>query len=197
MFLFLSLFYLLFQFIFFLAKQIVEENPDNKIALEHLQKCQEKLEGEIKLQSDQLGKIDPIKESIRLMALDDDELEDWIKHFKVLDKNRESKVTYDTILSYYGLPNTDVIKEIFLSVDAFTTTPPISLSSKKKNSVDSDTLYVEFGDYMRAISTYCFFGKDELLRFHFLFGDKEKKGYLTQKEFHELIELINVYDKKR
>lgn len=132
-----------------------------------------------------------------MMALDDDEFEQWIKHFKLLDTKRASKITFDTVLKFYGLPNTDLIRQIFDTVDAFTYPGKAQAHDQNQNHFSSDELLLEFGDYMRAVSTYCFFGKEEILRFHFLYGDKDKKGYLTQPEFCQLIESINIYDKKR
>lgn len=56
---------------------------------------------------------------------------------------------------------------------------------------------VEFGDFVRCVGTYCFFGKQELLRFMFVFADKDMKGSITHAQFVTLLNTLNPFDKQR
>jgi len=56
---------------------------------------------------------------------------------------------------------------------------------------------IEFGDFMRAVGTYCMFGRDEVLRFLFTFTDKLSEGTITHKEFINLCNIVNPFDKKK
>ena len=78
------------------------------------------------------------------------------------------------------MPPTDFNRQVFLSVDA----------------VD-EIGFIEFGDFLRAIGTYCFFGKEEIIRFIYVFVDRERKGYCLFGIFKEFIDKLHPYDKMR
>lgn len=50
---------------------------------------------------------------------------------------------------------------------------------------------VDFDDYVRIISTYCMFTKDEILRFCFRCFDHDDSGTIDEKEFCELCKVVN------
>ena len=50
---------------------------------------------------------------------------------------------------------------------------------------DGETL--DFGEFVSAIATYCFFEIPELLKFAFFVFDRKKKGFVTQEEFRLFI----------
>jgi hypothetical protein len=50
---------------------------------------------------------------------------------------------------------------------------------------------------MRAIGTYCFFGKEEIIKFIYVFIDHERKGYCFFHKFTDFIENLHPYEKLR
>jgi hypothetical protein len=90
---------------------------------------------------------DPLSAATELMALDEADMELWIACFERWDKERNGKLNFDQIFEILDVPSTNIAKEIFLSVDAM-----------DKNG------HMEFGDFVRSVGTYCFFGKEEILR---------------------------------
>ena len=89
-------------------------------------------------------------------------------------------VTFDQIFEYFEETPTLYAREVFLSLDG----------------VDEYGT-VEFGDFVRCVGTYCFFGKQELLRFMFVFADKDMKGSITHAQFVTLLNTLNPFDKQR
>jgi hypothetical protein len=55
---------------------------------------------------------------------------------------------------------------------------------------------IEFGDFLRCVGTFCLFGKVEILKFLFVYADKEKEGHLLHEQFIQLVNTVNPYDKK-
>ena len=50
---------------------------------------------------------------------------------------------------------------------------------------------IEFDEYVRVLSTYCMFSKDEILRFCFDCFDVDGSGTIDEKEFVELCKTVN------
>lgn len=122
----------------------------------------------------------PLAVAIELMALDDQDMELWIECFERWDKDRQGKLTLEQIFEILDMVATPTAKEVFISLDA----------------VDENG-YVEFGDFVRAVGTYCFFGKEEVLKFLYTYVDFARKNAITFKQFQELVHTINPYDKLR
>ena len=55
--------------------------------------------------------------------------------------------------------------------------------------VDPDT--IDFGEFVAAICTYCFFEIPEILKFCFFVFDREKNGFVPQSEFRLLIDALH------
>lgn len=65
------------------------------------------------------------------------------------------------------------------------------------DAVSSFNNTIEFGDFLRAVSTFCFYGKDELLRSMFVFADKNKRGKISHAHFVDLLNVLHPFDKTR
>lgn len=122
----------------------------------------------------------PIKVAVELMALDENDLELWLACFEKFDISHRGKLTLQEIFEYLNLVLTDIGKEIFNTVDAF----------------DHHEL-IEFGDFLRAIGTFCFFGTDEIIRFLYVYLDKARKGMVAFDQFEKFIHMLHPYDKIR
>ena len=91
---------------------------------------------------------DPVKYAVDLMALDELELQKWMRVYEKIDTSKRGKVTLEQIFTFFDdYPITDIHKEVFESLD----------------SVDEEGL-VEFGDFLRSCAVFCMFGQEELLR---------------------------------
>ena len=122
----------------------------------------------------------PLAVAIDLMALDDEDMELWIECFERWDKERNGKLTIENIFEILDMVATPTAKEVFVSVDAI-----------------DENGFIEFGDFVRAVGTYCFFGKEEILKFLYTYVDFARKNAITFKQFQELVHTINPYEKLR
>jgi hypothetical protein len=83
------------------------------------------------------------------------------------------------IAMYIEETSSTYLEHIFKSVDAF-----------------NEFQEIEFGDFMRAVSTYCFFGKQEILQFLYTFIGKTIEGKIIHEEFISLLNILHPYDKR-
>lgn len=124
--------------------------------------------------------MNPLQYAIELMALSQSDLKKFMNLFERLDKERKARISLDDIFEWLEMPPTDFAKHVFRSVDA----------------LDAEGL-LEFGDFLRSIAIFCFFGKKEILRFLYTFGDTSGSGSMTHQDFVKLLNTIHPYDKRR
>lgn len=129
------------------VRDMIKAEPQNRNIRDLLKRLNEKLEACYKRQEDAIV-TNPLQAAIELMALTEDEVMEFMKVFEKIDKDQKGKVTTMDIFEYFKMPPTPLAREIFVSLD----------------SLDENG-FVEFGDFVRTIGTYCFFGKDEILRY--------------------------------
>lgn len=131
---------------------------------------------------------DPLKWAIDLMALDASDLDMWVQCYQKLDTSKhadsavpleEGLVTMDNIFSFLEETPLGPSKEIFYSMDAV-----------------NDEGHIEFGDFVRAVGSYCFFGEIEVCKFLYVYADKAKEGHIIHEQFIKLINDLNPFDKK-
>ena len=159
-------------------KILAKENPNDQ----NLKSLVGRLKGRLEqaLEKEKAAEIkDPLQYSIDLMALDVADLEKWMLCYQEIDTEKVGVISLDQIFMYLEETPTGTAKEIFIGSD----------------SLDQEG-NVEFGDFVRSIGTYCFFGDEEILRFIFVYADKEKDGQITHEQFIALLNVINPYDKK-
>jgi Ca2+-binding EF-hand superfamily protein len=161
------------------TRELYISNPQDKNLASLLDRHKQKLE-EHYLEEQKQNVTNPITAAIDLMVLSPQDLNNWANVFESIDENKEGFLDINQIFSFLEETPTDTSIEIFRYVDAF----------------DEDE-QIEFGDFMRAIGTYCMFGKDELLRFLFTYMDKLSEGTITHAQFINLINIVNPFDKKR
>ena len=91
----------------------------------------------------------PLMPAVELMSLNSAELEKWLIVFRDFDVAKEGGLQLSYIFEKLEETPTSFNKSIFLNMDA----------------VDPETGLIECGDFMRVIATYCFFGKQEVLKY--------------------------------
>ena len=132
----------------------------------------------------------PINKAIDLMALDVNDMERWMHAYERFGQekfnqkgntNPDKAMTLDIIdiAMYIEETSSTFLEHIFKSVDAF-----------------NEFQEIEFGDFMRAVSTYCFFGKQEILQFLYTFIGKTIEGKIIHEEFISLLNILHPYDKR-
>jgi hypothetical protein len=122
------------------------DHPKDKNLRELLARLNEKLEVAYKKECDAIV-TNPLNVAIELMSLNEEDMEQWVQIFEKIDKAETGKITLDQLFEYLESPKTELLEEVFHSVDA----------------VDENG-GIEFGDLLRAIGTYCFFGKVEIVK---------------------------------
>jgi hypothetical protein len=124
------------------------------------------------------------------MALDVNEMERWMHAFERFGAEKFAKYAKEASEKVMTLELVDIamfieetpssyLEHIFKSADAF-------------NEFEE----IEFGDFMRAVSTYCFFGKQEILQFLYTFIGKAIEGKIIHEEFISLLNILHPYDKR-
>jgi len=71
----------------------------------------------------------------------------------------------------------------------------------EKASVFADSIFelievenegeLDFSEFVQAISTYCMFGKEDVLKFCFYIFDRDKNGYIEEDELHALVQMLH------
>lgn len=163
------------------VRGLVKKAPNDKNLLDLLKKLSTRLQSAYDRDS-KGSNANPLQISIDLMALTPLDLEKWMSVYQKIDKDNEERITIEQLFNFFEEIPTEFNLEVFRSVDAI-------------NAEDEDT--IEFGDFLRAVSTYCFFGKEEIVRFLFLFADTDKVGYLTHEQFVELLNVLHPFDKSK
>eukprot|EP00939_MAST-03C_sp_MAST-3C-sp1_P002119 g2119.t1 len=52
---------------------------------------------------------------------------------------------------------------------------------------------LDFGEFVQALSTFCMFGKDDILKFCFYIFDKDRNGFINSDELQDLVGLLHKY----
>jgi len=147
------------------------QNPDDDNLKQMQAKLQKRLE-KAQLLEDARKEFDdqPVKYSIEFLALSAAEIRKFMDYFEKIDTNRSGSITSDELFAFIGERKTQFTDSIFKMLD--------SLNSDEK---------LDFGEFMKAIGTFCFFGKEEILRFTYSVFDLDGSGFITHDELLELL----------
>ena len=161
------------------VRELLAKNPTDKNTLAFSKRLNDKLK---KAYDKEVSNIvtNPLRSAVELLNLQPRDLEEWMRVFSEIDKKKEGTVDFDQIFEYFEETPTFYSKEVFYSLDAL-----------------DELGRIEFGDFLRSVGTYCFFGKEEVLRFMFVYADKGKKGFITHPEFVTLLNTLNPFEKQR
>jgi hypothetical protein len=91
----------------------------------------------------------PLLNTVEHLALNKEELEKWLSVFEKFDLQKEGFITVDDFFVILEETPTILTKEIFVGMDAI-----------------NEDGNIEFGDFIRACSTFCMFGKTEILQWY-------------------------------
>jgi Ca2+-binding EF-hand superfamily protein len=122
----------------------------------------------------------PLQSAIDLMALDQDEIDAFIEIFSNIDKDKKGKISISDFFEFVRETPTTIAQQLFITLDSL-----------------DDQGFIEFGDFVRTLGTYCFFGKEDILRFIYIFADQDRSGELSGTEFQELVDILHPYEKQR
>ena len=100
-------------------------------------------------------------------------MERWIRVFRRFDTQEKGSFTIDSFFQQINVDLTEYSKDIFTS----------------QNAINSEN-EIEFGDFLKVMATFCFFGSDELLKSLFVFCDINHCGYLSSNQFMELVSML-------
>ena len=161
------------------VRELLAKNPKDKNMQALMGRLNEKLQKAYEKETASIV-TNPLRTAVDLLSLQPADLEEWMRVFQEVDKKGEGTVDFDEIFEYFEQTPTFYSKEIFYSMDAL-----------------DELGRIEFGDFVRSIGTYCFFGKEQVLRFLFVFADKGTKGFITHAEFVSLLNTLNPFEKQR
>ena len=127
-------------------QKIMKERPDD-VALKGLYKrVHEKLLTAYRKETE--GEVsNPLQYAIELMALNQKELKQWMRIFESIDTERKTRISLEDVFMWLEIPPTSFSKHVFKLLDALDASEQL-----------------EFGDFVRSRGTYCFFGREEILR---------------------------------
>lgn len=125
---------------------VLQENPTDPVATELYKRLHAQLE-EVVDNAEESHVLNPLDYAIELMALDEGELKRWMNLFEKLDKQKTTRIPLDSIFKWLDTPQTAFTRHVFVSADA----------------LDRSQL-IEFGDFMRSVAIYCFFGAQEIIK---------------------------------
>eukprot|EP01031_Cornospumella_fuschlensis_P025232 gene25232-30474_t len=161
------------------VRHLLSEQPKNRNLISLLQRLNERLaEAHHKELAHQI--TNPLEYAIEFMALEENDVKMLMKVFEKIDKKKLGQISLKQIFDFLEQPQTPVSEEVFRSMDA----------------LDSNGM-IEFGDFVRAVGTYAFFGKEEILRFIYIFADQDRTGSIKSSEFTHLVEVLNPLEKVR
>eukprot|EP01038_Epipyxis_sp_PR26KG_P007862 gene7862-10671_t len=160
-------------------RNMIKKAPNDRNLQDLLKRQNEKLEEAYKKEL-AAEVTNPLQAAIDLLALDQNELAQWVKIFESIDIDKTGYINMEQLFDFLEEPPLATSKEVFFNLD--------SLDSEGK---------IEFGDFIRTFGTYCFFGKEEILKFLFHYADEDKTGVLTFEQLEKLLNILNPYDKLR
>jgi hypothetical protein len=126
---------------------LLKLKPDDRNLQIFLERLQDKLKEAHQREKDS-EVTDPLHAMIELMVMTEEDVQKWLSVFRKIDKTGGGRITLDDVYEFFQMTPTPINKEVFFSMDA----------------LDDDGL-IEFSDFLRAVGTYCFFGKDDILRY--------------------------------
>jgi Ca2+-binding EF-hand superfamily protein len=168
------------------VRKLLKNRPEDPLLLRNLKEAaaklaiaKEKENEEVDVNAPPPPLTNPIINASEMMALSDKELQRWKNYFYDFDKEKSGFVSMIYFFKSIDEPFTEFGKDLFLSLDA----------------LDPETDGIEFGDFIKAISTYCLFGPEEILRSLFLFSDKDCVSFITTEQFSAM--LSDIYARAR
>ena len=126
---------------------MIRQSPDDPILHELKERVRDRLFKAVAAEQSQ-EPVDPLQASVDLMALSADEVEKWMAVFRKFDHSKTGALKLPDLIRDLDEYSNSYFEHIFTSQDA----------------LDPDTGLLEYPDFVRAVSTFCFFGRKEILR---------------------------------
>ena len=116
-------------------------------------------------------KGEPLKYAIEFLAVTQKDLEMWMTHFERIDTEQLGLVTTLQLLQYCGLRQCTIMDRVF----------------ELLCETSDDEGRLDFGESVKALGSFCFFGKEDLLHFVYTTFDADENGYITHQELLALL----------
>lgn len=135
------------------------------------EKLQRRLEKAFEAQDERREMNDnPFKYAKEFMAMNEQETLSMIYCFEKIDADKTGSITCDELFDYIQEPKNMFSELLFNMLD----------------SLDHDG-GLDFGEFLKAVGVFCFFGREELLRYCFSIFDKEGIGTVEHMQVLELL----------
>ena len=113
-----------------------------------------------------------MQKTIDMLKLEKTHIRSLFKRFRSHDKDRSGTIDIDEFYHMINEPRTVFGDSLFELVD-----------------IDNNGT-LDFSEFVQTLSTYCMFGREDVLKYCFFVFDKDKNGYIEQDELHALIEML-------
>jgi len=158
------------------CRKMIKDNPDD----DHLKKMEDNLKRRLEkahLAEDEKREMGdhPFKYSMEFLAMDGKDVTVLLNHFEKMDTERKGTINVEMFYAYIGHHRnrfTDLLFKMLESTDG------------GKNTAEGN---LDFGEFTKALGTFCFFGKEEMLRYMFAIFDLEDQGTILHVDLLELL----------
>ena len=140
------------------TRELLKKNPHDRNMQNFMDRLLDKLKDVHKKEQANIV-TNPLRQIVDLLSLTPAELEAWMQVFEKIDKDKEGAVTFDQIFEFFEETPTLFARDIFTSMDAL-----------------DEFGAVEFGDFVRAVGTYCFLVRTRCLEISLSLRTKTKRA---------------------
>jgi len=163
------------------CRKMLSKNPDD----EHLQMTEDKLKRKLHAaqvhEDESRENLDnPIKYTMEFLALTPAELETLITYFGEIDTDRDGFITMDEFSAYVGEPMSKFMEHMFNLTEA--------TDNYKR---------LDFGETIKALSTFAMLYGNEVLRLCFAMYDPEGSGYVSKDNVMDLLSILHPRERGR
>ena len=122
----------------------------------------------------------PIKYTMEFLALTPAELELLITYFSEMDLDKDGFITMDDFCDYIGEPMSKFVEHVFVLTDA-----------------PDEYKRLDFGECIKALSTFAMLYGNEVLRLLFAMYDPEGSGYITKEMVIDMLSVLHPRERGR
>ena len=117
------------------------------------------------------GSSDMLQHMVDFLAVDALTIQQLRAVFRSMDHDESGTLDLDEFFYFLGVTRSSLFEYIFEFTDC---------------TLEDE---VDFGEFVRVVGTMCMFGKDELLRLIFHYGDDDNSGFMDKQEMKTLLDM--------
>eukprot|EP01029_Cantina_marsupialis_P030946 TRINITY_DN8651_c0_g1_i1.p1 TRINITY_DN8651_c0_g1~~TRINITY_DN8651_c0_g1_i1.p1 ORF type:complete len:379 (+),score=70.87 TRINITY_DN8651_c0_g1_i1:174-1310(+) len=111
--------------------------------------------------------------TVEILGISEKQLKSVKAKFDGLDMDGSGEIDYEEFFSFVGESRSPYADALFAFID------------------EDGSGSIDFNEFIQVMSTYCMYGKDEILKFCFETFDKDGSGSIDEAEFVDLCKTIN------